>query len=114
MQDEVIPDQRFITPGLRNEGGFIGSHDRITGMPLPEHISATPKDLDSLMGGMMEWRPSVKNSLVMPDNKVDLLIRLLVQNGGRLSKRAIGKEFSGLTENERQAIEARYLEIYSG
>lgn len=50
----------------------------------------------------------------MPDNKVDLLIRFLVQNGGRLSKRAIGKEFSGLTENERLAIEARYLEIYSG
>lgn len=54
MQDEVIPDQRFITPGLRNEGGFIGAHDRITGMPLPEHISANPKDLDSLMGGMIE------------------------------------------------------------
>lgn len=255
LQDEVIPDQRFITPGLRNEGGFIGAHDRITGMPLPDHISANPKDLDSLMGGMIEtyalllnseynpvltaaliafgfvfihpfedgngrihrylihhvlaetgfvpkglvfpvsavilerieaykkileyfskrrlglieWRPSVKNNvevlndtrdlyrffdatkqaeflfecvaetvnvtlpaevdylqkydqlnsfiknfLDMPDNKVDLLIRFLVQNGGRLSKRAIGKEFSGLTENERLAIEARYLEIYSG
>lgn len=50
----------------------------------------------------------------MPDNKVDLLIRLLVHNGGRLPKRAIDREFSGLTENERQAIEARYLEIYSG
>lgn len=55
----------------------------------------------------------IKNFLDMPDNKVDLLIRFLVQNGGRLSKRVIGKEFSGLTENERQAIEARYLEIYA-
>ena len=222
MQDEVIPDQRFITPGLGNEGGFIGAHDRMTGMPLPDHISANPKDLGSLMGGMIEtyalllnseynpvltaaliafgfvfihpfedgngrihrylihhvlaetgfvpkglvfpvsavilerieaykkilehfskrrlglveWRPTVKNNvevlndtrdlyrffdatkqaefLFMPDNKVDLLIRFLVQNGGRLYKRAIGKEFSGLTENERRAIEARYLEIYSG
>lgn len=253
MQDEVIPDQRFITPGLRNEGGFIGAHDRMTGMPLPDHISANPKDLGSLMGGMIEtyalllnseynpvltakliafgfvfihpfedgngrihrylihhvlaetgfvpqglvfpfsavildrievyrrvlehfskrrldlieWRPTeknnvqelnnttdlyrffdatkqaeflfecvaetvnitlpaevdylekydqlntfIKNFLDMPNNKVDLLIRFLVQSGGQFSKRAIEKELSKLTDDERQAIETRYRGIF--
>jgi hypothetical protein len=72
LLDEVIPDQRFITPGLRNEGGFIGAHDRMTGMPLPDHISANPKDLDSLMGGMIEWRPSVKNNVEVLNDTRDL------------------------------------------
>jgi hypothetical protein len=253
LQDEVIPDQRFITPGLRNEGGFIGEHDRMTGMPLPDHISAKPEDLEALIGGMIEtyalllnseynpvltaaliafgfvfihpfedgngrihrylihhvlaetgfvpkglvfpvsavildrievyrrvlehfskrrldlieWRPTeknnvqvlndtsdlyrffdatkqaeflfecvaetvnvtlpaevdylekydqlstfIKNFLDMPDNKVDLLIRFLVQNGGQFSKRAIEKEFSKLTDDERQAIETRYRGIF--
>lgn len=253
LQDEVIPDQRFITPGLRNEGGFIGEHDRMTGMPLPVHVSAKPEDLDALIGGMndtyalllnseynpvltaaliafgfvfihpfedgngrihrylihhvlaetgfvpkglvfpvstvilerievykkvlehfskrrldlIEWRPTgrnnvqvlndtadlyrffdatkqaeflfecvaetvnvtlpaevdylekydqlsrfIKNFLEMPDNKVELLIRFLVQNGGRFSKRAIEKEFSKLTDDERQAIEERFREVY--
>lgn len=253
LQDEVIPDQRFITPGLRNEGGFIGEHDRMTGMPLPDHISAKPEDLEALIDGMIEtyelllnseynpvltaaliafgfvfihpfedgngrihrylihhvlaetnfvpkglifpvsavileridvykkvlehfskrrldlieWRPTeknnvqvlndtadlyrffdatkqaeflfecvaetvnvtlpaevdylekfdqlntfIKNFLDMPDNKVDLLIRFLVQNGGRFSRRAIEKEFSKLTNDERQAIEERYRAIF--
>lgn len=253
LQDEVIPDQRFITPGLRNEGGFIGEHDRMTGVPLPDHISAKPEDLEALIGGMIEtyalllnseynpvltaaliafgfvfihpfedgngrihrymihhvlaetgfvpkglvfpvsavildriemyrkvlehfskrrldliqWRPTqknnvqvlnntadlyrffdatkqaeflfecvaetvnvtlpaevdyltkydqlntfIKNFLDMPNTKVDLMIRFLIQNGGHFSKRATGKEFSKLTDNERQAIEERYRAIF--
>ena len=54
----------------------------------------------------------IKNFLDMPDNKVDLLIRFLVQNGGQFSKRAIEKEFSKLTDDERQAIETRYRGIF--
>lgn len=254
LQDEVIPDQRFITPGLRNEGGFIGEHDRMTGMPLPDHISANPKDLEYLIGGLLDtyelllnseynpvltaaviafgfvfihpfedgngrihrylihhvlaettfvpkglvfpvsavildrietyrkvlehfskrrlglidWRPTAKNNVEvlndtkdlyrffdatfqaeflfecvaetvnvtlpaevdylekydqlntfiknyvdMPDSKVDLLIRFLVQNGGRFSKRAIEKEFAKLTDEERFAIEERYKQVFA-
>jgi len=54
LQDEVIADYRFVMPGLRLEGGFVGHHDRVTGLPLPEHISAKAQDLDGLMEGFMQ------------------------------------------------------------
>jgi len=81
---------------------------------VAETVNVTlPAEVDYLLK-YDQLNSFIKNFLDMPDNKVDLLIRFLVQNGGRLSKRAIGKEFSGLTEQERQAIEARYLEVFSG
>jgi hypothetical protein len=48
----------------------------------------------------------------MPDRLVDLLIRFLSQNDGKLSKRKRAKEFEELTENEIQAIEAKYMEVF--
>jgi hypothetical protein len=52
LQRIVIGDARFVWLGLRNEGGFVGAHDRHTGAPLPDHISARPEDLPALMAGM--------------------------------------------------------------
>lgn len=52
LQNIVIGDTRFVHIGLRIEGGFVGEHDRATRMPLPEHISARPEDLPSLVDGM--------------------------------------------------------------
>ncbi len=40
LQAIVIGDARFVRLGLRQEGGFVGEHDRDTRMPLPDHISA--------------------------------------------------------------------------
>ncbi len=255
LQTIVITDSRFIMPGCRVEGGFIGSHNRVTGLPLPAHISARPEDLESLLSGLIEtcqllgksdydavlmaaliafgfvfihpfedgngrihrylfhhvlaekgfvpkglafpisavilkrideyrqtlehhskprlelvkWRPTVKNNIEvlnetidlyryfdatrqaeflfecvaetvnktlpeevdylrkydllsrfikdridMPDRLVDLLIRFLDQNDGKLSKRARGKEFRQLTEPEVQDIEKKYDEIFRG
>lgn len=54
LQRTVIGDDRFVTLGLRQEGGFVGEHDRHTGAPLPEHISARADDLDALMRGLIE------------------------------------------------------------
>ncbi len=54
LQSIAIPDQRFISPGCRVAGGFVGDHDRMTGMPIPAHISARPEDLESLLGGLMD------------------------------------------------------------
>ncbi|MDA3917566.1 MAG: Fic family protein [Deltaproteobacteria bacterium] len=254
LQQIVIPNNRFIESGLRREGGFVGEHDRSTGMPLPEHISARSEDLDILLSGLIEtydllreddfdavllatilafgfvfihpfedgngrihrylfhhvlteksfvpkglifpvsavilerieeyrkilehyskprlnlieWRPTeknnievlnetidlyryfdatkqaefffecveetvnktlpdeveylrkydlfnefIKNYIDMPDKLVDLLIRFLVQNGGKLSKRAREKEFKKLTDREIQAIEQKYADIFS-
>lgn len=55
LQRIVIGDARFIRLGLRDEGGFIGAHDRDTRIPLPDHISARPEDLPGLIGGMVSF-----------------------------------------------------------
>lgn len=60
LQREVIEDFRFVVKGLRGDGGFVGGHDRLTGQPLPDHISARPNDLKGLLGGMIEAYESNK------------------------------------------------------
>jgi Fic/DOC family len=55
LQRMVIGDARFVQLGLRSEGGFVGEHDRDTRMPLPDHISARPEDLRSLMDGLIAF-----------------------------------------------------------
>jgi hypothetical protein len=52
LQRTVIGDNRFVEMGLRREGGFVGEHDRHTREPLPDHVSARPEDLPSLVSGM--------------------------------------------------------------
>ncbi|MCP3933245.1 MAG: cell filamentation protein Fic, partial [Bacteroidetes bacterium] len=54
----------------------------------------------------------IKNYIDMPDNLVDLLIRFLSQNNGKLSKRAKEKEFEKLTSSEIRAIEQKFEEIF--
>ncbi|MBC5837810.1 Fic family protein [Flavobacterium muglaense] len=53
LQQIVIENSRFMEMGLRKEGGFIGEHDRITGEPIPDHISANAKDLEKLVSGLL-------------------------------------------------------------
>jgi hypothetical protein len=55
LQRIVIGNERFTKLGLRNEGGFVGERDRDSSMPLPDHISARPKDLNSLINGMIDF-----------------------------------------------------------
>ena len=62
LQSIVIADNRFTLPGRRVEGGFVGDHDRATGMPIPVHISARPKDLESLLSGLIESSQLLKDS----------------------------------------------------
>lgn len=253
LQQIVIEDNRFITPGLRKDGGFVGEHDRTTGMPIPDHISACANDLNTLLSGfidtyellckddfdavlsatilafgfvfihpfedgngrihrylfhhllaeknfvpkglifpvsaviltriekyrkilehfskprldLIEWRLTRKNNIEilnatidlyryfdatkqaefffecveetvnqtlpeeiaylrkydilneftknyidMPDKLVDLLIRFLSQNNGKLSKRAKKKEFEKLTNDEIRVIEEKYAEVF--
>jgi hypothetical protein len=60
LQRIVLADARFVRPGLRNIGGFIGQHDRRTREPLPVHISARWEDLDSLMRGLTAYSAKAK------------------------------------------------------
>lgn len=55
LQQIVIGDDRFIKLGFRHEGGFVGTHDRESQMPLPDHISARHEDLDELISGMVTF-----------------------------------------------------------
>lgn len=62
MQQIIISDFRFTHFGYRNEGGFIGEHERSTGHPIPDHISARYQDILSLMDGLIEVDQMLKNS----------------------------------------------------
>ena len=48
----------------------------------------------------------------MPDRTVNLLFRLLRQNGGRLSRRERDGEFKELTDEETERIEHLYAEFF--
>lgn len=52
LQRIVIGDARFVHLGLRQEGGFVGEHDRVSGAPIPDHISARQQDLPDLIDGL--------------------------------------------------------------
>ncbi len=55
LQRIVIGDSRLVHLGLRQEGGFVGMYDRNTQEPIPDHISARPEDLISLMEGIVAY-----------------------------------------------------------
>jgi Fic family protein len=54
LQQVVIENTRFIEMGFRKKGDFVGSHDRISGEPIPEHISAKWQDVPKLIDGLIE------------------------------------------------------------
>jgi len=54
LQQIIIDDTRFVKLGFRNEGGFVGTHDRVTGEPIPDHISARWQDLQLLINGLLD------------------------------------------------------------
>ena len=53
----------------------------------------------------------VKSIVDMPDRTVDLLHRFLRQNDGRLSTRALAKEFEALTADEVAGIEDLFADV---
>jgi hypothetical protein len=53
LQRVLIEDARFVRPGLRPDGVFLGERDHF-GDPLPEFIGARPDNLVSLMAGLIE------------------------------------------------------------
>lgn len=54
LQRRLIGSTRFIVLGFRSLGGFIGRHDDV-GQPQPDHISAKPEDLPSLIDGLVHF-----------------------------------------------------------
>lgn len=74
-----------------------------------EHI--IPEELDYLekYDRMTKY---VNTYLSLPDTKVDLLIKLLHQNNGHLSKNKRQKEFDNITDEEVLSIEENFQSIF--
>ncbi len=60
-----------------------------------------------------EFKLFIDESFEMPDNMVSLLVSFLEQGNGTLSKRAIAKEFSMLSETEIKRIESEFKTIFT-
>ncbi len=72
LQKLVIENHRFIQLGYRTKGGFVGEHDRQSGEPLPDHISARWQDIESLMSGLLE------TELLLVDKSFDPVVAAAV------------------------------------
>ena len=59
-----------------------------------------------------EMKTWLDNIFEMPDKMIAMLIIILEQNKGSLSKRAQDKEFKNLTSNEIKKIEKQYKIIF--
>lgn len=62
LQQIVIENSRFIEMGFRKEGGFVGEHERTTGEPMPEHISAKKEDIEKLIDGLIATYKKLEES----------------------------------------------------
>ncbi|WP_430810128.1 MULTISPECIES: Fic family protein [unclassified Carboxylicivirga] len=62
LQQLVIESKRFTQMGLRRQGGFVGEHDRMSGEPMPDHISARWQDLEPLMQGLIDTYKLLESS----------------------------------------------------
>ncbi|MGZ0017496.1 Fic family protein [Yeosuana sp. AK3] len=62
LQQIVIENSRFMEMGLRKKGGFVGEHDRNTGEPIPDHISAKEQDVEQLVIGLLDANKIMQDS----------------------------------------------------
>ena len=62
-QELVLGDTRFVHKGYRIEGGFVGTHERVTRAPIPDHVSARPEDLLALMDGLLAFDDQYATSM---------------------------------------------------
>lgn len=61
----LIEDTRFVHPGLRYDGVFLGERDQ-NGDPLPEFIGARPEDLEELLDGLLAANARMADSGIDP------------------------------------------------
>ena len=54
----------------------------------------------------------INNLVTLENNKVDLLIKLLDQNNGKLSQKRRSNEFQELTNEEVGEIEKHFLKVF--
>lgn len=59
-------ENRFVKYGIRRDDGFVGRHDPRDQTPLPDHISARPGDLPSLLNALFSTFALLKQSAYDP------------------------------------------------
>ncbi len=64
LQQVVIASDRFVEMGFRKKGGFVGEHDRHTGEPIPDHISAKWQDIAPLLNGLLLTNEKLLNDSI--------------------------------------------------
>jgi hypothetical protein len=69
LQRLVLEPARFVRYGFREAGGFVGEHDPWTGTPLPEHVSARPEDINSLIDGLFSDSHFAARNRLLRDGK---------------------------------------------
>ena len=72
LQQVVIENTRFVDMGFRKKGGFVGEHDRSTGEPMPDHISAKWQDIGQLIDGLLSTYK------ILLENEIDAVISAAV------------------------------------
>jgi len=65
LHNVLVEDLRFIEPGLRNEGVFLGERTP-EGDPFPEFIGARHEDLPDLMAGLLAANERMREDGVDP------------------------------------------------
>jgi hypothetical protein len=60
-----------------------------------------------------KMRKFIQERFDMPDKQMENLIGFLRQNDGKLSKRALNKEFEALTDDEVRLLENKYQKVFS-
>jgi hypothetical protein len=69
LQQIVIENPRFLNMGFREKGGFVGEHDRSSGEPIPDHISAKWQDIQKLIEGLI-----ATNQLLLDHDEIDAVL----------------------------------------
>jgi hypothetical protein len=92
LQKIVIESKRFTKMGIRTEGGFVGVHDRNSGEPIPDHISAKWQDLEILIDGLLETSALLEKSKFNPVFSATVIafgfvfIHPLIDGNGRIHR----------------------------
>lgn len=61
----LIADTRFVQPGLRKDGVYLGERDHV-GDPLPEFLGARAQDLTDLMDGLLQANDRMRDDGLDP------------------------------------------------
>lgn len=102
LQQIIIENSRFVQMGYRTEGGFIGEHDRYSGEPIPDHVSARAEDLEKLMNGLITASIQMEQAgfhPVLTATKVAfgfVFIHPFVDGNGRLHRFLIHHELASM------------------